>query len=75
MDLTTTYARHFGTAKQYAQEAGDGAGDLAKLARAVRELSEGLLWMAGDVMYVRQQVLANSAPSPSARSSTKPPTM
>jgi hypothetical protein len=75
MDLNKTYARHFGTAKQLAQEASEGSGDLARVARALRELSEGLLWLAGDVIYVRQQALAKAAPSTPARPSAKPPTM
>ena len=76
MDLAKTYARHFATAKQYAQEAGDArGGDPVKLARAIRELSEGLLWLASDVMYVREQTLAGAPASPSGKSSFKRPTM
>jgi len=70
IDLTKTYARNFATAKQYAQEAADAGGDATKLARAVRELSEGLLWLAGDIIYVRQQTLASAPPAPA---SPKPP--
>jgi hypothetical protein len=77
-DLANTYARHFLTAKQFAQEAGDArGGDPVKLARAIRELSDGLLWLAGDIIYVREQTLAKAPPAPAGtgKSSFKRPTM
>lgn len=49
----TPHARHFGTARQYAQAAAKN-NDLAKLATAVRELSDGLMGLALELSIVKQ---------------------
>ena len=51
----TPYARHFGTARQYAQEA-YAKHDTAKLAAAIREISDGLMGLALDLSLVKQIV-------------------
>ena len=51
----TPHARHFGTARQFAQEA-SRKNDLPTLARAVRELSDGLMGLALEVTILNQMV-------------------
>lgn len=51
----TPHARHFGTARQYAQKASQ-KNDLKALAFAVRELSDGLMGLALDVSIVKQMI-------------------
>jgi len=51
-------ARHFMTAKQYAQESTRKNGDARKIASAIREMSDGLMWLALDIAFIRQETLA-----------------
>ena len=54
----STAARHFMTAKQFAQESARKNGDARKIASALQEMSDGLMWLALDVAYIRQETLA-----------------
>ena len=65
----TPHARHFGTARQFAQEAAT-KNDMKKLAFAVRELSDGLMGLALEVSIVKQMASNAASKNPVGHKAT-----